>query len=281
MSRRIKYFGSSSSDYAFQNAQAEAYYDAIELANGAPIDAQTLYSIILNDLKQGIDNFFIDGVNDGWLTKIKAMYLIIGGTASTHKFNAINPLDTDAAFRLSFFGGITHSATGFLPDGVNGFADTHLIPLSTLSLDSTSMGYYTRTNMFGLFVDIGSRSGSTDLFMNNISGTNTNRVNQFMGGGATYADADTRGFFIASRTSSLLTTAYKNGISKGSPGSPSNGLTNVSISLGALNTNGVNSLFSNKEYPFFYIGDGVDATDVLNINNSVQTLQTLLGGRNV
>ena len=38
-------------------------------------------------------------------TKMYALYPIVGGTATTHKYNFMNPADTDAAFRLTFSGG--------------------------------------------------------------------------------------------------------------------------------------------------------------------------------
>lgn len=69
-------------------------------------------------------------------TKMKAIYPIIGGTATAHKFNLKNPLDTDAAFRLSFVGGWTHSSNGALPNGTNAFADTFLQPNSFYSTNN-------------------------------------------------------------------------------------------------------------------------------------------------
>jgi hypothetical protein len=63
---------------------------------------------------------------DGTWAKCNAIYPMVGGTATTHKFNLKNPLDTNAAFRLTFTGGWTHSANGALPNGTNAYADTFL-----------------------------------------------------------------------------------------------------------------------------------------------------------
>ena len=41
--------------------------------------------------------------------KMKAVYPIVGGTATSHKFNLLNPVDSNAANRLVFAGGVTHS----------------------------------------------------------------------------------------------------------------------------------------------------------------------------
>ena len=59
--------------------------------------------------------------------KIKALYPIVGG-ASSHKYNFVDPRDVDAAFRLQFFGGWTHSANGMQPNRINGWANTFLTP---------------------------------------------------------------------------------------------------------------------------------------------------------
>ena len=55
-------------------------------------------------------------------SKFKAIYPIVGGTASSHKYNLKDPRDLDAAFRLTFATGWTHSANGMLPNGTTAFA---------------------------------------------------------------------------------------------------------------------------------------------------------------
>jgi len=63
-----------------------------------------------------INNLVIGLKADSLWTKMQAIYPFVGGTATTHKFNLKNPLDTDAAFRLVFNGGWTHSSTGATPN---------------------------------------------------------------------------------------------------------------------------------------------------------------------
>jgi len=57
-------------------------------------------------------------------TKMKAIYPFVGGTAALHKWNLKDPRDLDAAYRLVFNGGWTHSSTGALPNGTNAYANT-------------------------------------------------------------------------------------------------------------------------------------------------------------
>lgn len=90
-------------------------------------------------------------------TKMKAIYPFVGGTASSHKFNLKDPRDLDAAYRLVFNGGGTHSSTGYQPNGTTGYANTFLNPYNVfgggnalLPTDSTHqlvhISKYSRTN---------------------------------------------------------------------------------------------------------------------------------------
>ena len=82
---------------------------------------------------------------DGTWAKMSAIYPMVGGTATTHKFNLKNPADTNAAFRLNFVGGITHSSNGVAFGGVNGYADTFMAASGTLTANNNSLSYYSRT----------------------------------------------------------------------------------------------------------------------------------------
>lgn len=56
-----------------------------------------------------------------------AIYPFAGTTASQQKFNLINPADTDAAYRLTFGGGMTHNANGIKGNGTNATCRTHIL----------------------------------------------------------------------------------------------------------------------------------------------------------
>jgi len=105
---------------------------------------------------------------NGTWAKCSAIYPMVGGTATTHKFNLKNPADTNAAFRLSFVGGWTHSANGALPNGTNAYADTFLIPSVSLSLNSIHGSVYSRTNTDAVSVLFGSSFGKSSWFVNNL-----------------------------------------------------------------------------------------------------------------
>lgn len=74
--------------------------------------------------QSAINNLVIGLKADGLWTNMYAIYPFVGGTASQHKYNLKDPRDLNAAFRLQFNGGMTHSSNGILFNGTNGWADT-------------------------------------------------------------------------------------------------------------------------------------------------------------
>ena len=130
---------------------------------GVDPDAQafiTAASITDPTQQSAINQLVVDLKGYNVWTKMKALYPFVGGTASAHKFNLKDPRDLDAAFRLVFSGGWTHSVNGALPNGTNAFADTKY----NLSVNSTtsnvSAGVYLRTNAVTAGTAIGAIDGT-------------------------------------------------------------------------------------------------------------------------
>ncbi len=209
---------------------------------------------------------------------MKALYPFVGGTASQHKFNLKDPRDLDAAYRLVFAGGWTHSSTGAQPNGTTGYADTKLIPVNVLTPSSGHLSIYSRTNIAENGYDIGVTSGSN--YDNMIASRYGN--NKFLSnyGAMTYPtvdNTDSRGFFITNRNSATNTTGYKNGINVINA-SQTGGVAGFNVFIGALKNDilGITN-FSSKEQAFASIGDGLTDTEAANFYTAVQTFQTTLG----
>ena len=69
-------------------------------------DAQafiTAAGITDNTQKSAINTLVLDMKGFGIWTKMKAIYPFVGGTATTHKFNLKNPLDTSTLYKKSIF----------------------------------------------------------------------------------------------------------------------------------------------------------------------------------
>ena len=209
-------------------------------------------------------------------TKGKAWYPFVGGTASQHKFNLKNPLDTDAAFRLVFNGGWTHSSTGALPNGTNGWANTYLTTQATLGLNSTSFGVYSRTNTNTLAPAIGNVTGAApgecSLWLN-FGNAAYLRVNSSIV--SNIANFDSRGLFIANRVNSTQVTIQIRG-TQTTFANASQSTYPQPFQLGGVNPN----FFDNKQLAFAFIGDGLTAQNMTDLNTAVVAFQTALS-RNV
>ncbi len=97
-------------------------------------------------IRGGLNTFDIGLISNSLDTKMKAVYPFVGGTASTHRWNFMNAVDTNAAFRLTFSGTWTHSSTGAKPNGTNAFADTYFIPSVDASTSGFGFGIYSRND---------------------------------------------------------------------------------------------------------------------------------------
>ena len=244
-----------------------------------------LYSseITDNTQKTAVNTLVSDLKTAGIWTKMKAVYPFVGGTASTHKWNLINPQDTDAAFRLIFNGGWAHSATGATPNGTNAFANTYL-STSIIDLNSGSLSYYSRTNFLtgAINVDIGYLRPSPDSYSDlQIEGHLDYQMRwNNSGGGVTSVITDSRGFFTGCRTSSTLLAQYRNGSLLATGNFGSNVTANIPFYIGASNNQGTAQYFANRECAFASLGEGLNATEAANFYTAVQNFNTTLA-RNI
>jgi hypothetical protein len=204
---------------------------------------------------------------------MKAVYPFVGGTSTTHKFNFMNAVDSDAAFRLNFSGGMTHSSNGILFNGTNGWADTRLIPSTTLSLNSSHASIYSRTNNTVEAFDFYTPTYYTFLLGMNFSGTSYSRVNQ-----STYSNiaaTDSLGLRIINRTSSTTEKLYKNNSLILTTARNSTALAITPIAIAKTEGSGIE--WSNRQYSFMTIGDGLTDGEASTLYTLTQAMQTTLG----
>ena len=213
----------------------------------------------------------------GLWTKIDAIYPFVGGTATTHMYNLKNPANTNAAFRLSFVGGWTHSANGALPNGTNAFANTFYNPNGNASQNSHHVSYYSRTNSNLTEVEVGGVNASQgtvlEIRTSNITYFRVNSAIVYI----TASDADSRAFYIANRTASNVINGWRNSIKVANGTTSSGTMTSQNYYIGALNDNGVTNYLSRKQCAFATIGSGLTDVDAANLYSTIQTFQTTLG----
>ena len=245
-------------------------------------DAQAfITAAVITDVTQqnAINTLVVDLKGYSIWTKMQALYPFVGGTATTHKFNLKNPLDTNAAFRIFWSGGVTHSSNGVQFGGVNGRGDTYLTPSTSLSLNSTHISFYSRTNTAVGSIEIGSSANlgfAPYLLMQIKSTTNNLGIHINDGTAAFVSNSDGRGLYIVNRTASNIRNSFKNATKVINDTQASTGLNSNSIWIGAYNTNGSSPLYSNKECAFASIGDGLTDAEAANFYTAVQAFQTTL-----
>jgi hypothetical protein len=232
-----------------------------------------------------INKLVVDLKNNALWTKMKALYPFVGGTATTHKFNLKDPRDLDAAYRIIFNGGWTHSSDGITGNGSNGYADTKFNVSTALTSNTNNhCSLYSRTNN-NSGRDCGVSNGVTYSYVllairGNFAGTDTFEAQN---GDHNMSVSNTvgTGFYMLTSTASTAAAIYKNGSSVAtSTATQTRALLNLNWWIGGLNIN--NSLFnpSTKQYAFASIGDSLSASDASTFYTIVQAYQTTLG-RNV
>lgn len=246
------------------DADAKTFFTATGITNATQKDA-------LNNLVIGLKS------NNLW-SKMQCIYPFLGGTATTHKFNLKNPVDSNAAFRLVFSGGWTHSSTGAQPNGTNGYANSFFAPSTNQSVNNNGLGMYItqRTVSQSDPVQMGSFTQVNQASLILVTATSMNaRLN---GGNSATTIGGGSGSFDAHRTSATVTKQYKNGTSIKNYNSGGTRTANT-IYLGTLNVAAAPyaSGYINSEFRFAYMSEGLTDTEVSNLRTLVQTYQTALG----
>jgi hypothetical protein len=207
---------------------ASAFLTAAGITDPTIVNA--INRLVLNYKGQGNLNNSVDF----WTTS-NALYPMVGGSASSHKFNLKDPRDLDAAFRLSFIGGWTHDANGAKPNGTNAYARTFLIPSSVLNVNNHSVSYYSGTNLSEPSADpvnLGAFDSTTQaITLSKPNGLLNSRLNSTIN---TVANTVMRGFNQSVKTSASASKLYQNGVAI-STGVGGGTLPTIEIYIGTLN----------------------------------------------
>ena len=249
------------------DADAQAFITAAAITDPTQ---QTAIDTLVKSLKS----------NNIW-TKMKAVYPFVGGTASSHKFNLKDPRDLDAAFRLVFNGGWTHSANGATPNGTNGYADTKFVPSVNFSANNNSLGAYLRTENINAGAIFGTQSsgnsGTRNWMFVRYDGTNYHEIrNNTSAILSTTSPSTSLGYWMSNRNIPSQQKIYRNGTTLATGNNSENTFSAVSFSISAQNNNGSSVEFSNRQLAFFHIGDGLTDTEAANLYTAVQAFQTSL-----
>ena len=249
---------------------AQAFFDAVEGGGDTLTDTQ----------KDAVNTLVVTMKADGIYTKMLAVYPFVGGTASAHKWNLIDPQNTDAAYRLTFNGGFTHDSEGVTPNGSNTYANTHLNPTTDQTLGDRHFSFYSLTTNTLTGYEFGAGNGLQNVLITRYGGGN------MYSGFSSYtqgANSNSNGFYIAGIGSPSGTQVIsKNGDATlyTNTGRSDSVAPNTDVFMFADNrsTGGSNPVeYSSKKGAFASFGESLDSTERSDFYDAVQAYQTTLG----
>jgi hypothetical protein len=267
--------------------------DAFRFLEVANIIDQTQITAV-NNLVAGLK------ANSLW-DKMQAIYPFVGGSAFSHKWNLKNPADVDSAFRILFFGAVTHNNLGVSASAA-GYGDTNFRPLSNFTNISSSLhasiymsaglangsiftDFTTQWNSSNRTLDISpvripGEINSTNVFaaISAYSTTGASNIIQTNAAGAT-TGLNRTGLWAATRTSDTLATAYR----RSSVQNFTITSTNAFVSPSQNNTMRLFRSYTDNGAPsgglftFASLGQGLTTLEIDTLYTLVQTYQTTLG----
>ena len=257
----------SSNTLTILDADVDAFLTASAITNPTIVNAT-------NQLVVSLKGYSI-------YTKFYALHLYVGGTSSTHKWNLINPLDTNAAYRIEWIGGVTHDSDGIKGNGTNGYGETYLKPSTNLIQNNTHIAFYNRTNLQNANAPMGIQDGALNASLRivprNVSNQSIYSVNDNTGS-VVSSVTDSRGFYVASRTASNARKLYKNGAVIQTATTVSVARSTATIPVlgqkGATNTMGA---YLAVNFALSSTGEAFNDTEAANYYTAVQAFQTALG----
>jgi len=219
-------------------------------------------------------NTFVGALkSEGVYDKLKAVYPLIGGNAGNHKWNLINPQDTNAAHRMLWYGAGTHSKTGFKGDGSTAYGDTNFNQSIHSQLNNESFGYYSRTDLNGFIIEMGMyTSSSSSYILARLNGRFYSRHQATSESGNLLVSTSLGFFGVTRRESSFYRQFMNNNYLIKNDVSIS--LSNINFYIGARNFSGSGNAFSNRELSYSFIGEGLTEIQMTAHYNAVQQLQT-------
>lgn len=244
------------------DADAQAFFNRVTTAGGTLSATEQI----------AVNTLVLQMKADGIWTKMKAIYPMVGASAAACAQNL-----KSSSFTGTFTSGWTFASTGVTGNGTSAYMDTTLIPSVELSLNSTHLSFYSRTNSpSNGMADIGSRGSNSNWTLIEVySNTFYNLINQNTTS-SNNSMTTTLGHFVGSRTASNAIEGYRNGTSFGTHTTISGSLSDRSITIAVMNNSPSPQFYSSREYAFASIGDGLTNTEASDFYTAVQAFQTTL-----
>ena len=221
----------------------------------------------------------IDGlVADGVWSLLDALWLHASDIVATAKVNL-----TSSSYLCTQYGTVTFTADrGIAGDGSTGYFATGFIPSSAggnYALNSASYGVYDRTSSTAsdALTQIGAQDSSNNRSFLLLNWTGLIADINASGLGSAITNSQHQGSWALSRTTSSLTTVYKNGSAFGTNTPASAALTTVQFYICARNLSNAGYGYSTDQLAASWIGGGFTTTQLAALQARINTYMTGIG----
>jgi hypothetical protein len=229
-------------------------------------------------ITDAINNLVLSLKSDSIWTKMIALYPLVGGTASTHKFNLKDPVDSDAAFRLTFVGSPTHSSDGMQGNGSSQYANTHLNTSTNLTTNNLLMDvhFFDQPNTINNAVQIGNitspGANSNAFILTNTPNGNSRRL---FSNGAFNATTVTKSILVGRDGNNIF--RYVNDSFTDNATEASGTRLNLDLFILASNLSGSPTNYSNGGLNFVTIGQDFTSAQAATYISLRNTFLTAIG----
>lgn len=246
--------------------------EALAFIDSAAITNQTEKDAVCNLVKQLKDSSL-------W-SKMFAVYPMVGRSASSCKWNLKDPRDLNTSYRLVFHGGLTFDSTGMAGNGVNGYADPSFTGQDFDSLMYGSYGIYLSKNIDELTCAMGMRVEVSSNAISLFPRTSNTAYCSFTSNQIASTNTDSRGIYIATRTSRTSSKTFKNNsvlVTHNTFINSGSGYFKSLVLLARSEDSNTRGYFSNNTCGFAFFGAGLSDVESATMHTIINTFITTLG----
>jgi len=246
-------------------------------------------------VKEAIIKLFNTIYSNGLDNKLAALYLdttdLLAGSQSEMiaqmKYNALNPLDTDAAYRQTYVNSPTLSLYGVVGNGTTQYINTHINPSleSKIILNNTALGVYCNTNTnnsncIECGVAQGSPINSLYLAPRFTTAANYGAINDTSFTISAVSGQNTDAIISGNRINSNTVVHKRNNTTFSTFTKASSGKPTTKIFRLGYNANGIPLYYTTRRQQAFYIGNLTEAEEII-LNTAINVyngdIETPLG----
>lgn len=226
--------------------------------------------------KLAVNNLILQLQADGNWSELDRFWIHATENQQNARVSLVNPTST----QITEVNSPTWTADrGYTGDGATMYLNTNYNPNTDgihYSLNSASLGVYSRVNSDNFQIDIGACDVSSpvsfsqlDIKEGNVIYANVNDYNSLF-----TANINSLGMFTTLRSAGSI-AIYKNGVLLTSLVQASSKVPNLNLFLLARNTAGIATVFSNRQLSISYAGSG--AINQTTFYNAIQAFATTIG----